>query len=318
MKPVVAFASAHQDSQVCKEAKDMLREAGFELVLNETGKKFNASELKDFIKDAFGVVAGTEKYDTYVLNECTNLKTVIRFGVGIDNFDMDTMKRMGIQVGVISNSNSVAEFALLLILAVMKNLVRYDKITRLGRWDRFNMAELKGKTVGLVGFGRIGKRLAELLQSFDCNVIAYARHVDEETAKKYPVKIASFDELLRVSDIVSLHIPANLETKHIINRDTIAKMKDGAILINTARGALVDETALYEALINGKLAGAGLDVFEAEPVTSDNPLFLLENVTLAPHCAALSYETNYNGGLISARSIINVYNGGSPEYPVKL
>ena len=318
MKPIVAFASAHQDSQVCMEAKELLRNAGFELALNETGKKFNSSELKEFIKGAFGVVAGTEKYDADVLAGCTELKAVVRFGVGTDNFDLETMKKMGVKVGVISNNNAVAEFTLLLMMATVKQLVRYDHAVRGGGWDRYRMTELRGKTIGIVGFGRIGKRLAELLSGFGCRILAYARHLDDETAKKYNIILTDFDSLLAQSDIVSLHIPANDSTKHIINRKSIAKMKDGAVLINTARGALVDEESLYEALTSGKLAGAGLDVYEKEPVTSaDNPLFSLDNVVLAPHCAALSEETNYNGGLICARSMISVYNGGEPEYPVK-
>ena len=124
------------------------------------------------------------------------------------------------------------------------------------------------------------------------------------------------EELLRRSDIVSLHLPSTPETRHFINADTLAMMKEGAYLINTARGALVDEAALLEALRSGHLRGAGLDVFETEPVTEGNPLFLLENNVLAPHVSAATYETNYNGGLISARSIINVLQGGNVVYPL--
>ena len=128
---------------------------------------------------------------------------------------------------------------------------------------------------------------------------------------------SGFEELLRESDIVTLHLPFTPEVRHLMNAETLALMKDGAYLVNTARGGLVDEAALCEALASGKLAGAAIDVYETEPITADNPLFKFENAVFSPHVSALSFETNYNGSLICAESIINVYNGGKPVYPVR-
>ncbi len=292
----------------------MLLDADFEIVSNDTGRILSREEQKALIQDAYAILAGTEKYDREMLEGCDQLKVVTRFGVGTDNFDLQAMKDMGIQVGVITNCNAVAEFALTLILASMKNLPLYDNAVRNGKWSRFPMHELKGKTVGLVGFGRIGQRLAELLAGFHVTILAYDPYINEEAAKARNVTAVDLEELLQRSDIVSLHLPSTKETDHLINADTIRKMKDGAYLINTSRGTLVDETALYEALVSGKLAGAGLDVYEREPVTEDNPLFKLENNVLAPHVAALTYETNYNGGIICAESIIRVACGGKPVY----
>ena len=178
------------------------------------------------------------------------------------------------------------------------------------------MRELSQKTVGLVGFGRIGRRLAELLSGFNVQILAYDPFMNEAAAAERNVTAVTLDELLHRSDVVSLHLPSTEETHHMINTETIAKMKDGAYLINTARGSLIDEKALYEALVSGKLTGAGLDVFEKEPVTPENPLFTLENDVLAPHVSALSYETNYNGGIICAQSIVQVHDGGKPLYPL--
>lgn len=178
------------------------------------------------------------------------------------------------------------------------------------------MRELTGKTVGLVGFGRIGQRLAELLQGFGVEILAYDPYLNAKAAEERKVRAVSLEELLGRSDVVSLHLPATEETRHLINRETIAAMKDGAYLINTARGSLVDEAALYDALTSGKLSGAAQDVFEKEPVTADNPLFGLTNNVVAPHVSALSFETNYNGSLICARSIIRVMNGETPLYPL--
>ena len=236
------------------------------------------------------------------------------FAVGTDNFDLPVMRDMGLQVGVIANHNSVAEFALTLILSVLKNLPRLDAAARNGQWARFPMGELTGKTVGIVGFGRIGRRLAELLQGFHTDILVYDPYVAEDAPSQLGARAVSLGELLACSDVVSLHLPYTPENHHLMNAETIAQMKDGAYLINTARGPLVDEKALYNALTKGKLSGVALDVFEKEPISRDNPLLTLENAVFAPHVSALSYETNYNGSIICARSIIQVAQGGKPVY----
>ena len=261
-------------------------------------------------------MAGTEKYDAAMLEGCDNLKAVIRFGVGTDNFDLKTMKEKGIEVGVIANHDSVAEFALLLLLSAMKNAPRLDKDVRQGKWARYPMKELTGKTVGIIGFGRIGRRLAELLQGFNVNLLAYDPYLNAEKAAELHAKSVTLDELLAQADVVSLHLPHTPETDHMCNADFFAKMKDGAYFVNTSRGKLVDEKALIAALESGKLSGAGIDVYEVEPVTADNPLFQVDNTALAPHCAALSYETNYNGAFVCAQSIINVLEGKKPVNPL--
>ena len=316
MKPIVALNSATQASAFCQEARQMLLDAGFELRCNE-GIRPTPEQLKEMVSGAYAIVAGTEKYTADVLEAADQLKVIIRFGVGTDNFDLEAMRQRGIQVGVITNYNAVAEFTLTLMLSVMKNLPRFDTAAREGKWSRFPMRELTGKTVGLVGFGRIGQRVAELLQGFGTEVLAYDPYMNTDAAQARKVRAVSLEELLNRSDVVSLHLPATEATRHLINRQTIASMKDGAYLINTARGSLVDEAALYDALTSGKLSGTAQDVFEQEPVTADNPLFGLTNNVVAPHVSALSFETNYNGSLICAESIIRVLQGDSPLYPVR-
>lgn len=316
MKPIVAFPFRHHGSLVSPDAKQMLLDAGFELICNDTGRKLDRDEQKAMIKDAFAVIAGTESYDDDMLSAAPKLKLIVRFGVGTDNFDLAAMKRRGIAVGVISNNNSVAEFTMALILGVLKNLRLFDDAVRQGKWSRFTMHELKDKTVGIVGFGRIGRRLAQLLRGFDVKILAYDPYMNDEAAAQLNVTPASLDVLLAESDVVSLHLPSTPQTHHLINRETIAKMKNSAYLVNTSRGVLIDEAALKEALEAGKLAGAALDVFEREPITKDLPLNELDNILLAPHVAALSVETNYNAGMTCAESVIRVYEGGAPLYPV--
>jgi len=316
MAKKVALMTRHHSTLICQEARDLLLNAGFEIVSNDTGRILTPDEQKALINDVYAIVAGTEKYNREMLLGCDNLKVVTRFGVGTDNFDLNTMREMGLEVGVIANHNAVAEFALTLMLNVLKNQQNYDPAVRQGLWSRFPMRELSAKTVGIVGFGRIGRRLAELLSGFGVTILAYDPYLNEQAARERNVTPATLDELLAQSDIVSLHLPSTPQTHHMINTESIAKMKDGAYLINTSRGSLVDENALYDALVSGKLSGAGLDVYEQEPVTADNPLFSLTNAVLAPHVSALTYETNYNGGIICAQSIINVAQGGKPLYPL--
>lgn len=317
MKPVIAFPFRHHASLVSQEAKQMLLDAGFDIVCNDTGEKLSWEDQLKMIENAFGIVAGTEKYDAEMLSHCNNLKVIIRFGVGTDNFDLEAMKKFGIKVGVIANHNAVAEFALTLILSVMKNIPAYDDEVRKAGWRRYPMWELSGKTVGVIGMGRIGHRFCELLKGFNVRILVHDPYLTADYIESAGGVQVEFDELLMQSDIISLHIPANIETRHIINKESISKMKDGVFLINTSRGALIDETALIEALHSGKIRGAGLDVYEQEPVTPGNPLYESNNTVLAPHVSALTYETNYNAGLTCARSMINVLNGGDPVYPVR-
>ena len=316
MKPIVALPFRHQAGLMCQEARQMLMDAGFELLCNETGDRLPREEQKAMIADAFAVIAGTEKYDEDMLSAAKNLKVVIRFGVGTDNFDLEAMRSRGIAVGVIANYNSVAEFALTLLLGMIKNLPKFDATVREGKWTRYPMRELSGKTVGIVGFGRIGRRLGQLLKGFDVNLMVHDPFMPADAISDFGATPATLEQLLQQSDVVSLHLPATPATHHMMNAETLGLMKPGAYLVNTSRGALIDEKALYDALVSGKLSGAALDVYETEPVVKGNPLFDLDNIVLAPHVSAMSFETNYNGGIICAQSIISVLNGGKPVYPI--
>lgn len=316
MRPIIALPFRNQKTLISEEAKQKLRDAGFDIICNQTGVRPTQEELIAMVKDAFGVIAGTEKYDETVLSEAKNLKVIVRFGVGTDNFDLAAMKKRGIKVGVITNYNAVAEHALALMLGIFKVLPKYDAEVREGLWTRFPIREITGKTVGIVGFGRVGRRLAELLGGFKTDILVYDPFVDGEKIRACGFTPVSFDELLERCDIVSLHLPATKDTHHIINRETLAKVKKGAYIVNTARGALIDEAALFEALSENRLGGAALDVFETEPVTKDNPLFTLDNTLLSPHVAASSIETNINGSMTCVESFIRVRDGGDPVYPI--
>lgn len=219
------------------------------------------------------------------------LKLIQKIGVGVNTIDLDTARKQGVAVCNMpgTNSQAVAELALMLMLAALRRVAYFDPLTRRGEgWrpdpEAFDcVGELAGRTVGLVGFGAIPQRLAPVLRALGADVIA-------ATATKRDGTVP-LEELLARSDVVSLHCPATPQTVGMISRDAIARMKLGAVLVNTARGELVDETALYDALRSGHLRAAGLDVFQHEPVSQDNPLFTLPNVVVTPHVGWLTPET---------------------------
>ena len=245
------------------------------------------------------LVSGRLPIDEKVLSAATRLKMIQRTGVGTEMLDLEAIKRHGIPVYVNQgvNSRSVAEHTLTLILACLKRLTAIDRKVRRGIWKKQETGtsthELYGKTVGLVGMGAIGRQVATYLKVFGANVLytdiyQQAPEIEEMLGIRY---LPTFEELLPQVDILSFHCPLTADSKEMLNTKTIELMKEGAIVVNTARGKLIDETALYEALKYGKIAFAGLDVHYEEPMSENDPLKALENVILTPHIAGLSFET---------------------------
>jgi D-3-phosphoglycerate dehydrogenase len=260
--------------------------------------------------DCDAILIRSAKITKNIINSIPNLKVVAKHGIGVDNIDVKAATEKGVMVvnAPESNINSVAEHALAMILALSKNLVIMDKKTRNDEFASRNKIicmELKGKTIGLVGLGKIAKLLAKKLKSLDVDIIAFDPYIDGEKAKELGVKLVNnLDELLEKSDFVSLHIPLTEENKKIIGKEKLSKMKKSACLINVARGEIVDEKALYEALKENIIRGAALDVFEQEPPSADNPLFQLENIILSPHNAALTSEALVAMATDSAQGIV--------------
>jgi len=226
-----------------------------------------------------------------LLSKAPKLKYVLRQGVGLDNIDVDLCKERGIEVinSPASNAVSVAEHTVLLILACMRNLIHANRLVKKGEWKREKTTELKGKTVGILGFGAIGREVARRLRGFGVGMIAYDVYKDEETAKELGVKFVGINKLMKDSDIISIHVPLLPSTRAMINEKIIEKMKDGVIIVNTARGGIIDEKAMIAALERGKIAFAGLDVFESEP-PENKELLYLENTILTPHIAGATKE----------------------------
>ena len=309
------LVTATNYSKYCSEAKKMLEEKGFEVIENPFGRPFTFPELEKVIHEISAVVAGVDTWNQDVFKMAPKLKVIARFGVGIDNIDLKKAKEYGIKVTNAKgrNANAVAEMTVGLILAAIRNIPYLNHSLRQGNWDRFVGIEMAGKHLGLLGFGAIGQLVAAKLRGFDLQVFAFDKYPQLEKAKHLGVSMAAMEDILRQSDIVSLHLPSTEETYHVLGKEQFAMMKDGAYLINTARGSLVDEKALYEALISRKLGAAAIDVYEEEPARPTHPLLRLDNIVVTPHTAAETYETYASVSRVTAQAIIDVFEGRSPE-----
>ncbi len=250
----------------------------------DSGHQLALVEHAEFLLPGFAPVSDA------MLEHASRVRMVQKWGIGYDSIDLQALRRRGIALGITAGANAapVAELTIALMLAVYRRIPYVNRAIREGRWPTPEMREtcfqIAGKTVGLVGFGNIGRMVAHRLRGFDARIVYFdERPADATTEADLKASFMPLSELLSRSDIVSLHAPLTPRTERMINASTIAGMKDGAIVINTARGGLVDETALYEALASGKLRGAGLDAFDPEPPARSHPLLSLDQVVVTPH-----------------------------------
>lgn len=289
-----------------------------EVVYNPTKRPLSASELIPLIKDADGYIAGLDQIDASVLEAAKRLKVIARYGVGIDRIDLETATRCGIVITNTPGANSVAvaELTLLLMLALARDLCRLDHATRCGQWPRSSGFGLRGKTVGLVGFGAVGREVAFRLKGFGCRIMVYDPFVTAGGVEGISVDLVSIDTLLPLSDIVSLHTSLNPTTAGMVDRAFLRKMKAGAFLVNAARGELVDEAALKDALEKGHLRGAALDCFSKEPPGAGHPLLRLPQVIATPHTGSHTDEATNAMGWMSLGACLAVLKGERPQHVV--
>ncbi len=294
---------------------DVLRDADLEVVYPPGGAAIrDAKELQERLKGIEGVIASVEPYTREVLKN-SKLRAIARMGVGYDAVDVAAATELGIVVATTpgTNEHSVAETAIALLTGVFRGLPwRYKEVIA-GKWGKRALPRLAGNTIGLMGMGRIGKAMVPRCQGLGLKVIAYDPFPDEQFAKDNDVRLCSLEELLSEADIVSLHLPALEETRDIINADTLAKMKPGSVLINSSRGALVDEEALVQAMQSGHLMAAGLDVYKTEPLPLDSPLLKLDNILMLPHIAGLDLQSQEAMGTMAAKCLADLYQGVWPE-----
>lgn len=293
---------------------EILREAGFDLKYPEPQAIYSEEETIAMLEGCAAVIAAGEPYSDRVLSALPALRVVARAGVGFDMVDVEAATRHRVAVAITPRGNyeAVAEHALTMLFALAKGIVRQDREVRCGVWSREVLQPLRGKTLGVVGLGRIGRASAVRGAAFRMNVLACEAYPDQEFIKKHGIELVSLDELLARSDYVTLHVPLNDETRGLINRETLAQMKSTAYLVNTARGGLIVEEDLLAALNSGQLAGAGLDVFAQEPTPQDNPLLSLPNVLSSPHMAGVDTQSVEDMAVESAENIVELFQGRWP------
>ncbi len=295
-----------------------LKERGVEVYVRENDSIISDSELIDALREYDGVISMlSDNLSKDTLKHAKRVKIISNYAVGYNNIDIEYAKKKGI---TITNTPDVltfatAELALGLMLAAARRLIEADRFTREGRFKGWHPLlflgkTLEGSTVGIVGMGRIGTRLARMLEGFDVNIIYHSR-----SKKDLPYRFVDFDTLLRESDFISLHLPLTDESKHLITKREFEKMKDGVVFINTARGAIVKERDLVDALKKGKVAYAGLDVYEFEPEITEE-LKSMDNVVILPHIGSATEKARREMSMLVARNVANVLSGKPPLTPV--
>ncbi len=289
MKILVTPTSMQPDKESAALGK--LREYCGDLVFNPTGKPLEGETLINLLKDCDGYLAGLDSVTGDVLRQCPKLKAISRYGAGYDRVDTQTAKELNISVSNTpgANAQAVAELTFGMLLSLARSIPYLHTKTISGEWVRSSGIELYGKTIGIIGLGAIGKRLASCCTGFNMRILAYDPYLDAGYCKAHGIETAALGELLKESDFITLHLPLNDTTRHMIDSKAFASMKKGAVLVNASRGGIIDEEAAYEALSSGKLGGLGLDAFEQEP-PKDSLLLHFPNVIATPHAGAHTEE----------------------------
>ena len=305
--------------KIAQSGLDLLSEAGHEVDVREG---LSAEELLDVIPGAHGlIIRSATKVTADVLRAGADLVVVGRAGVGIDNVDVEAATAQGVMVVNAPESNilSAAEQAMALLLAQARNIPQAHAALKAGKWERskWEGVELYGKTLGVIGLGKVGALVAQRALAFGMHLLAYDPYVSVERARHMGVELCTLDRLVAESDFLTIHLPKNAETIGLVGRDLLAKAKPGIRVINTARGGIIDEAALAEAVRDGIVAGAGLDVFEKEP-TIESPLFELPSVVVSPHLGASTAEAQDKAGVTIAEQVLLALAGDFVPYAVNV
>jgi phosphoglycerate dehydrogenase-like enzyme len=298
------------------EVREIVRRVAPPVLDIHFAKTYDEAEQMALVVNAEIILAGWAAVTEPMLKHAKLLRFIGKWGIGVDRIDVEAARRMKIPLAITAGSNAapVSELTIGLMLGVYRRLAQVDNALRQGKWLKSEMRalgyQIAGKTVGLFGFGNIGRMVARRLAGFDAKVIYFdERRADAETEARLNARFVSLEELLAESDILSLHAPFIPSTAKVINAKSITKMKTGAVLINTARGELVDEQALYDALVSGKLRGAGLDAFDPEPPLPDNPLLKLDQVMVTPHTGGAVFDNVENVTRHAIGNIMRFLNG---------
>jgi D-3-phosphoglycerate dehydrogenase / 2-oxoglutarate reductase len=281
----------------------LLENSGAEIRYNRKGHRLVQEEIVELAQGCQGIIAGIEPYDREVLEHLLDLRCISRSGVGTDNIDQEYAQKKNITILNTPDVvvQPVAEMTLALIFDLLRFLTYHTSIIQSGQWKKQAGHILSNRKIGIIGLGRIGKRVAEYLRFFHADVMGYDLYPDDSWAEKHGVRIVDLTTLIETSDVISLHVSLSTENPFMLGEPEFAAMKKGTIIINTSRGQVIDETALYERLCSGHLGGAGLDVFRKEPYVG--PLSKLKNVVLTPHISTLTEESRSE---MERESVVNL------------
>lgn len=286
-----------------------LREKGFDIQLNTTGSVLDEAGMALICRDACGLIVGIDPVTASVMDANPQLRAISKYGAGLDNIDLGAAADRGIQVLSAGSANalSVAELTIGLCFSLARSIPFASASTRAGRWDRLKGVELFGKTIGIVGLGNIGREVARIARGIGMDAVAYDPYIkpDNPAIASLGIGMAALADVLAKADFVTLHLPSTEETKSMINKDTLKLMKPTAYLVNTSRGELVDEEALYEALAGKTIAGAAEDVFSKEP-PGTHPLLSLDNFILTPHIGMFTEEATLRTAMVAAENVLKM------------
>lgn len=291
-----------------------------EVRYNERGRPLTAAELRAAVGDVDGLLAGLDEVDATVFAAAPRLRVVARYGVGTSNVDLRAAAARGVVVTSTpgANTEAVAELTIGFIFALARGLGCADRAVRAGAWPMMRGGEVAGKTVGLVGLGRIGISVARRAVALGCRVVAHDPYADAGHAARLGVHLATLEEAVAAADFLSLHLPATPETRDLVDRNLLGRMRPGSHLINTARGELVVEEDLLSALERGHLAGAALDTLRDEPPPPGHPLLRRDDVLVTPHIGAHTAEAARAMGRLALRDLLAVLAGRPPHHPVTI
>lgn len=298
-----------------QEPVDYLRQNGCDLELIPQGKKLNEEELLACAREADGMIVGVEKMTERILTGGNRLKVVAKHGAGVDNIDITAATRQGIVVTSApgANSDAVADLTFGLFLSAARSIPLADRLVKAGQWPRIVGTGINGKTLGIIGVGQIGKKVAKRALGFDMKVLCYDVAQDDAFAQAHGIKYVSLKEIFTKADFISIHVPLLDATRNLISTREFGLMKKNVFLVNAARGGVVDEKALYTALKENKIGGAACDVFTQEPAKG-NPLLTLENLVATPHMGMYTKEALVETGMMCVRNIVATLKGGKPDF----
>jgi len=301
-------------ASISKNPMEMLEEKRYKIIKNETGKPLNNREMSVLIEDVDGIIIGIDDLNAGIIKQAHNLKVISKYGVGVNNINIRAATTRGIVVTntPTANIDAVADLTFALMLALARRIPEADRKIKAGNWKKFIGTSVWRKKLGVIGLGKIGRQVVKRARGFEMEILCYDIIQDEEFARQFGVRYVDLETLLKESDYITIHTPLNDTTKGIIGYKELEMINENAFLINTSRGGIIDEKALYDALKNNKIKGAALDAYEKEP-PENSPLVELENIIMTSHNGAYTKEAINNMGIQAAQNLIDVLEGREPE-----